>query len=575
MDRSEIARLLEECGVLLELQGESAFRVNAYHNAARAILQLEGDLQQLIDNGELVAIKAIGKSMAEKIVEIARTGRLEHLEQMRQKVPPGMVEMLRINGFGPKRIQQVHKELGIDSIAALKLAAQTGQLVELKGFGTKLVEKILAGIEFLDKTGKRVLYPVAWQLANRLREVLEGHPAVQRLAICGSLRRGRSTIKDIDVLVASDNPEPIMKRFVEHPDVMQITNHGSTKSSVILHNGVPADLRVVSDKQFPFALHYFTGSKEHNVSLRARAQAQELKLNEYELAGPKRTVDCREEADIFAVLGLDYIPPELREDTGEVVAAENHALPSLVQLSDITGTFHCHTNASDGAGTLAEMAAAAQAAGLGYLGIADHSQSARYANGLEPHRVRQQQAAIDALNASDPKFRVFKGIESDIRADGSLDYDEDILATFEYVVASVHDHLTMDEPTMTERVLKAVRHPRCTMLGHPTGRLLLRREAFPLDVERVLRECAAHGVMVEINANPHRIDLDWQFCKRAKALGVLLVINPDAHATDGLDDIRFGVLNARRGWLEADNIFNTRPLDQVDRYLRARRESKA
>lgn len=567
MDRKDIARVLEDCATLLELKGENPFRCNAYRNAARAVLQIEGDLHEQIECGKLKSIKGIGSTMAEKITELCQTGQLEFHTRLKKEIPPGLVEMLRISGFGPKRIVQAYKELGIDTLEKLKAAAQDGSLSELKGFGKKLVENIVKGIEFLDRTGKRVLLPVALEVALQLTEALEGHPDVQRIEICGSLRRGCETIKDIDILVASSNPEPIMKRFIELPGVMNVVGHGPTKSSVLFENGVPADLRVVSEKQFPFALHYFTGSKAHNVAMRARAQDHGLKLNEYELAGPKRSIDCKEEEDIFEALGLEYIPPELREDTGEIEAALTRTLPKLIGYDDLTGCFHCHTNASDGGNTLEEMAQAAKGLGLKYLGIADHSQTAAYAGGLTPDRVRAQHERIDQLNKKFKDFRLFKGIESDILADGSLDYDEETLASFDYIVASVHMPLNMTSERMTERVIRAVRHPRCTMLGHATGRLLLQRDPFPIDIEAVLRECAKHNTMIEINASPHRLDIDWLTCKRAKALGVMVVINPDAHSTDGIAELRYGLSTARRGWLEAADVFNTRPLEEICKTL--------
>ena len=574
MERGRIAAVLAECGTLLQLKGENPFRANAYQNAARAVLQLEGDPAELAASGELAKVKGIGKTMIEKIVELIQTGELAFHGQLRAEIPNGLIQMLRISGFGPKRIALVHKELGIDSIEGLKGACEDGRLAALKGLGAKTADGILAGIAFLDKTGKRVLHPVALELADRLRSALEGHPAVRRLEVCGSLRRGRDTIKDIDLLVASDDAgaKTIMERFVSAAEVERVVGQGPTKASVLLAEGVPADLRVVTPAQFPFALHYFTGSKAHNVAVRARAGRMDLKLNEYELAGPKGRVDCTDEADIYAALGLDYIEPELREDTGELEAAAEHRLPALVAKADLTGCFHCHTNASDGRATLDEMVAGAKAAGLKYLGIADHSQTASYAGGLKPAQVAEQHAKIDALNAAAAGFRIYKGIESDILPDGSLDYDEATLQQFDYIVASIHMPLAMDEPTMTERVVRAVRHPRCTMLGHPTGRLLLQREAFPIDLETVLRAAAKHNTMIEINANPHRLDLDWVFCKRAKALGVKLVINPDAHSVAGFDHLRFGVATARRGWLEADDIFNTLSPADIATEIRRRRD---
>lgn len=575
MDRKQIARLLDECGTLLELKGENPFRCNAYHNAARAVLRLEGDIQVLATSGALTKVKGIGPTIAEKIGEILNSGRLEFHDKLAAETPPGLVEMLDISGFGPKRIRQAYAKLGIDSIDKLRAACSEGKLAELKGFGAKLAQKILEGIDFRERSGSRFLLPVALAVAEAIRDDLAGHPAVQKIEICGSLRRGRETIKDIDLLVASDDPEPIMRRFVEHEQVAQIVGHGPTKSSVVLANGIAADLRVVTKKQFPFALHYFTGSKEHNVAVRARAQEMDLKLNEYELAGPKRSIACAEEEDLFEALGLDYIAPELREDTGEIEAAATHTLPKLIKLGDLKGCFHCHTNASDGSASLAEMAEAAAKLGLEYLGIADHSQTAAYAGGLRPDRVREQHAKIDAYNAKGKGPRLFKGIESDILADGSLDYDEETLATFDYVVASIHSPQNMDEGTMTERVIRAIRNPYCTMLGHPTGRILLQRDGYPIDLEAVLVEAARHRVLVEINANPYRLDLDWVFVKRARSLGVRLVINPDAHETAGLEDLRFGVATARRGWLEAKNVFNTLPLQTIQKKLGSRRAKAA
>lgn len=563
MDRKEISDILDECGTLLELKGENPFRANAYHNASRAIQQLEGNVAEMLADGSLAKIKGLGQTMIEKIEEMLSTGKLSFYDKLRGEIPPGLVDMLRLSGFGPKRIKQVYADLGIDSIELLKAACEDGRIAGLKGFGQKSATKLLESIQFLETSGQRLMLPIALQLAERLRDALAKQAGVKRIEICGSLRRRKETIGDIDLLVASDDAAPIMKIFVEHPDIMQVIGHGPTKSSVLLKNGINADLRVVTDEQFPFALHYFTGSKEHNVAMRARAQEFGLKLNEYELAGPKGSVKCKEESDIFKALGLDYIPPELREDTGEIDAALVHRLPALLELGDITGFFHCHTNASDGVDTLEEMVSDCRKRGYKYLGIADHSKSAFYANGLSVERIRQQHEQIDKLNKKHKDFRIFKGIESDILADGSLDYDDDVLATFDYVVASIHQPMNMSEKQMTERVIRAIRHPLCTMLGHPTGRLLLRRDPFPIDMEAVLKEAALCGTMIEINSSPYRLDLDWIFCKRAKALGVTLVINPDAHSTHDYDNIPCGVATARRGWLTKENVFNTLGVKEI------------
>jgi DNA polymerase (family 10) len=368
-----------------------------------------------------------------------------------------------------------------------------------------------------------------------------------------------------------------MDAFVSQPGVSQVVARGDTKSSVVMSNGghgkrilLNADLRVVRDDQFPFALHYFTGSKEHNIAVRARAQKYGLKLNEYELAGPGKKIRCRDEAELFRALDLDYIPPEMREQTGELEAAAEHRLPHLIEADDIRGVFHCHTTWSDGGATLEEMAEAARKLGLKYLGIGDHSQSLTVARGLTPDRVRQQQAEIDALNGRLKGLRLFKGTECDILADGRLDFDDDVLAGFDYVVASVHSHFNQTEAEMTARIIKAISNPRVTMLGHATGRLILRRDAYHVDLEAVLQAAAKHGTMVEINAHPQRLDLDWVHCKRAKALGITLVINPDAHSTSDIAYYPYGVDVARRGWLEAGDVFNTRPLAEVTRALRKR-----
>jgi DNA polymerase (family 10) len=579
MDKNEVAAILDEIGTLLELQGENAFRCNAYHNAARAIQQLETNLADVIAAGKLEEIHGIGATLKDKITTLVTTGRLPFYDELRAKTPPGLFQMLRLPGVGPKKVKAIYDQLGIDDLDKLRAACEADQVAGLRGFGAKTQQKILEGIAFLGQMGQRVRIDQALPLASMLLERLRRCAGVQRLELCGSLRRRKETINDIDILVSADDPEPVMQAFVTLPQVIQVVAHGPTKSSVVVADGAEsgrrvvlnADLRVVRDEQFPFALHYFTGSKEHNIAMRARAQKYGLKLNEYELAGPDKQVRCRDEADLFRALDLDFIPPEMRENTGEIDAAANHQVPRLVELSDLRGTFHCHTVASDGKATLEEMAQAARKLGFTYLGIADHSQSLTVANGLTPERVRRQQKEIDALNARLKGIRLLKGIECDILPDGTLDFDDDVLDTFDYVVASVHSHFQMPEPEMTARIVHALSHPRVTMLGHATGRLLLRREGYKVDVEAVLRAAAKYGVLVEINAHPQRLDLDWIHCKRAKALGVKLVINPDAHSTGEVALVEFGVNVARRGWLEKGDVFNTQTAAQVAKALPARR----
>jgi DNA polymerase (family 10) len=582
MDREQVAATLAEIGTLLELQGESSFRVNAYHNGARAVLQMEEDLAEVVRQGRLEEIPGIGTTLREKITTLVTTGKLKFYDDLKAKIPAGLIEMLRVPGLGPKKVIALHSQLGIDGLDKLKVACEAGQVAKLKGFGAKTQEKILEGLRYIDEVGNRVRLDQALAVADALVAGLRGVPGVGQIEVCGSVRRRKETVKDIDLLVSSSaDPAPIMKAFVTLPGVVQVTGQGETKSSVVVQKVMPsgtkvtmnADLRVVTPAQYPFALHYFSGSKEHCVAMRVRAQRAGLKLNEYELAGEGKSVKATTEADVFKALGLDYIPPELREDTGEMDAAEKHELPELVEAGDVQGVFHNHTTYSDGANTVEEMALAAKALGLKYLGIGDHSQSLTIANGLTPDRVRRQQAEIDAVNKKLKGFKVFKGTECDIKPDGSLDYDDELLATFDYVVASVHSHFGQTREEMTERIVRAVRHPRVTMLGHATGRLLLKRDGYQVDLDAVLRAAAESGCLVEINADPHRLDLDWVHCKRARAMGVTLVINPDAHSTHGLANFTYGVSVARRGWLEKRHVFNTRGAAEVAKYFAQRKEA--
>jgi DNA polymerase (family 10) len=478
---------------------------------------------------------------------------------------------LRIQGLGPKKVKALWENLKIDNLEALRAACVEGQVAKLKGFGVKTQDKILEGIEFVSKMGARVRIDQALGLAQALLAGLRDAPGLIRIEIAGSLRRRRETIKDIDIVVSSDDPTPIMDRFVSLPGVQAITGQGETKSSVVVAGAgvvMNADLRVVKDSHFFYTLHHFTGSKEHNVALRTRAQAMGLKINEYGLFKGDKLVPCKDEADIYKALGLAWMPPEMRENTGEIEAAEQRKLPRLIEVPDVQGVFHCHTTASDGANTLEEMAHATKALGLHYLGIGDHSQQ------LE--RVRAQWKQIDALNKKfGSSFHVFKGTEVDIRKDGSLDFDDELLAGFDYVVASVHLDTNQTREVMTARIIRAVEHPAVTMLGHATGRLLLKRDGYPVDLEAVLQAAAKAGTMIEINAHPQRLDLDWVHCKRAHALGVKLVINPDAHSTTDLSLYRFGVDVARRGWLGKGDVFNTLSLKDVKAALLERKKVRA
>ncbi len=573
METPRIARILGEMGTLLEVQGENPFRVRAYQQTAQILKGLPSDLSEMIADGSLAAIPGIGAVMLAKITQLSTTGHLPAFEELKQATPPGLIALLRVPGLGPKKIKLLHDTLKIESLADLRAAAGSHQIAALKGFGAKTEEKILEGIDFLESVGDRVLQSTARRLIAPIFAAIEGHPGVIRAAVCGSLRRRTETIGDLDILFSSDDPEPVLQRFVDLPEVAKVLVHGPSKASVRLLDGVQCDLRGVTDAQFPFALHYFTGSKLHNIAMRKRAIVRGLKLSEYALEGPDGPIACQTETDLFHALGLADIPPELREDGDEFALAEAGPIPRLVELGDLAGTFHCHTDWSDGGATLKEMVQAARDAGLTYLGIADHSRAAAYAGGLSVDRVRQQWEAIDSLNktmAGD--FWIFKGTECDILADGSLDFPNEILAGFDYVVASVHSGFGMDRVTMTERLCRAARNPYVTMLGHPTGRLLLARDSYAVNLDAVLAAAAEAGTMVEINANPHRLDLDAIHARRAHALGITIAINPDAHATSGFADLDYGIGIARKAGIAAAAILNTRNHQEVARLFARSRQ---
>ncbi len=568
MESAKIARVLDEMGTLLEVRGENAFRCRAYHNAADALRALPSDLTSMISDGSLAKVPGIGATMHSKIAQLATSGNLPAYDELRKTTPPGLVPLLRVPGLGPKKIKTLYEDLKIASLADLRAAAETGKIAPLKGFGAKTEAKILEGVSFIESVGDRIRQNTARQLIEPILKAVADQPGVIRSAACGSYRRRGETIGDLDILFSSKDPVPIIDAFVKLPEVAKVLAHGPTKASVRLADGVQCDLRGVEDHQFAFALHYFSGSKAHNIAMRRRAIERGYKLNEYALEGEKESVPCHDEADLFRALGLAYIPPELREDAGEIDLAERNAIPELVTLSDLQGTFHNHTDWSDGGATLEEMAEAARALGLKYLGIADHSRSAAYAGGLSIERVKEQWEAIDKLNAKYGKsFRVFKGTECDILGDGSLDYPDEILAGFDYVVASVHSLFGLSREVMTERIIRAVRNPYVTMLGHPTGRLLLARDGYDVDLDAIIEAAAEAKTMIEINASPHRLDLDWIHARRAAKLGVMISINPDAHSTAGLQELDYGIGVARKAGLTAQQILNTRSLADVEKML--------
>ncbi len=573
LEKKQIADILREMAVLMELKGDNPFKVRAYENASRIIEGLSEDLEVLVQSGELVKIKGIGSGIAEKIQLLLETGRLPEYEALKKAIPQGLIEMLKIQGMGPKKIKAVWERLGITSVGELEYACRENRLVDLPGFGRKTQEKILQGIEMRKKFKARHLISEALVEAERLYEAVKAFPGVIRGQIAGSLRRWKETIKDIDILVSARDEDrlPIMNRFTSLPGVETVTAKGETKSSVVLQSGINADLRIVSDAQFPYALHHFTGSKAHNIAMREYAGSLGLKMNEYGLFRGRENIHCRDEADIFQALGMDFIPPELREHFGEIEAALNHQIPRLVEISDLRGMIHVHSHYSDGVNSIEDLARACQALGYEYLVLCDHSKATYYANGLDEERVAQQHAEIDALNARLDGFRILKGTECDILPDGSLDYSDDVLARFDVVIVSIHSRFNMTEEEATRRIIRAMENPYVTILGHPTGRLLLGRDGYPVDLVRVIDAAADLGVAIELNANPHRLDLDWRYCKYAREKGVKIAIGPDAHRLEGLADMRYGVGIARKGWLRKEDVLNTVSADELLAFARRRR----
>lgn len=568
MDKKEVAAALEEIAVWMELAGENTFKTRSYVNGARRVEQLEEDIATLVRQGRLREVPGIGEALEQKITELVTTGKLEYLDELRAQFPPTIPELFGIPGLGPKRIKLLHDSLGVDSLEALSAVCLDGRLATVKGFSAKMVAKILEGIEFVRVHSGQHLVSTGHNVALALLAHLDGHPALVRIDLGGSLRRRKEVIKDIDLVASATDAPALMAHFVAFPGTKKVLGHGDTKSTIQLENGISCDLRVVEDAQYPFALMHFTGSKEHNVVMRQRAKEYGLKLNEYGLFRDDEVlISCADETAIYAALGLPFVPPELREARGEF---ELTATPALVTQADLRGVFHCHTTYSDGVNSVEEMARATQERGYSYLLLCDHSQSAAYANGLSPARVAQQGAEIDAVNAGLTDFRILKGIESDIRNDGSLDYEDDLLRSLDLVVVSVHSKLEMDEAEATRRVLRAIEHPCTDILGHPTGRLLLRREGYPLDWEQIFDACVANGVAIEINANPHRLDIDWRLIRRGRDKGVIYSIGPDAHRIEGLDCVYFGLGIARKGWLEAADVLNTRTVEELMRWRKPR-----
>lgn len=562
MENVDIARIFEEVADLLEIQDESPFRVRAYRTAARTLAALGEPAAGLVERagaGALTALPGIGKDLAGKIVELLETGELPLLKQLAAKTPESLVEMMRIPSLGPKRARLLYERLGVETVDELEQAARSGRLLEVRGFGEKLAATILDGCVKRRATAGRVRLADAEAQVAPLLEHLRAARGALAVEVAGSLRRRKETVGDVDILVSASQGEPVASRLMAYPDIKQVLAHGATKCSVVLRSGLQIDLRVVPPESYGAALHYFTGSKAHNIAVRTLGVNRGLKINEYGIFRDDRRIAGRAEADVFRAVGLPWIPPELREDAGEIEAARERRLPELVEVGAIRGDLHVHTTYTDGRDELEAMVRACKARGYDYVAITDHTQAVRVARGLDARGLREQARAVDRLRRTIGGITILHGAEVDILEDGSLDLDDAALAALDYVVASVHSKLTMPEPAMTRRVLRALESPFVTALGHPTGRLLGKREPYALDVARIARAARALGVLLEINAQPERLDLCDVHVRLAREAGAKLVVATDAHAVGELDFMRHGIDQARRGWCAGADIANTAP----------------
>ncbi len=583
MDKEQVVEILQEIGVLLELKGENPFKTRAYVNGARALESLTEPLDKLVAENRLGEIKGFGEALQQKVTELVTTGHLKYYDELKASIPAGMVALLEIQGLGPKKVKAMHDKLGIDSIEKLELACKAGQVAELDGFGEKTQAKILEGIEFRRKYATRHRLVEAIYASEPILDNLRQHPDVIRCSTAGSLRRFKEVIGDVDFLVSSRKPLEIIDYFTKLPGVINVLAKGDTKSSVILEGGIQADLRVVTDAEYPFALAYFTGSKEHNIVMRQRAIQRGLRLNEYglfrskeETRDPKLLVPCHTEEEIFKTLDLPYIEPELREDHGEFAAGEKNELPRLLEWTDLKGSLHNHSNWSDGRNTLADIATHMDDLGCEYWAITDHSRASYQANGLDPARLHEQIKEIKAINQKladeGQDFRLFTGSEVDILKE-RLDFEDDVLAELEVVVASLHVPGS-DEADNTKRLIRAAENPYVHMLGHLTGRLLLERESYKVNQQAVIDACAATGTWIELNANPYRFDMDWRLWQYAKSKGVKCVVNSDAHRHEHAGFLRLGAGIARKGWLTKADVINTLPLAELRKALLKKRNRR-
>ena len=577
MDSRSAAHVLNQIGRLLQLKGEQRFKAKAYQGAARALIALDtDDLGPLLRSGELADTPGIGPATLSVVRDLIETGESRYLNQLSEGMPSGMVDLMRVPGLNAQKIQLIHEELGVNSLDDLERVAQSGELATLPKFGAKTAEKILRGIEIVRRDAHLQRFPAAIIQAHMLATNVDRHPDVEHAEIAGSIRRHNELVADVDIVAeCTTDPVKVAESFARSPGVREANEKADEPGSVYIRfvDGTHLDIHCVSKAEYPVALWRATGSSSHVEELRELAKSRGFEIRGNSLIGPNgKRLSLEDEDSFYRAMDLPPIPPEMREGMGEVEAAANGVLPNLVVYEDLRGILHCHSDYSDGVATIEELAEGAIERGWDYIGISDHSESAFYARGLKRDRLLRQHEEIDEINARLKNFRILKGIEADILADGRVDYDADILETFDYVIGSIHSRFSMDGDAMTKRVLAAIDDPHLTILAHPTGRLLLSREPYALDVEAVLEKAAEVGVSVELNADPHRLDLDWRYCRRAKELGVTIEIGPDAHSVPGLDNVHFGIGLARKAWLEAGEILNTRSADDVIAFARRRRK---
>jgi len=568
---SDIADIFNEIADLLEIEEADPFRVRAYRRAAMSVENLSNELSESVKNGEdLTKLPGIGKSIAEKIKEIVETGKLKQLEDIRKKTPAELGEMMKIGGLGPKRVEALHEKLHIDSMADLRKAVKKHEIRELEGFGEKTEEKIKEELERGAEREQRTSLYRAEEFAKPLVRLLEDVKGVDKVIVAGSYRRRKETVGDLDILVTCKNSEPVMKAFTGFDDVDKVLSKGSTRSSVRLRSGLQVDLRVVEDKSYGAALQYFTGSKEHNIKIRERAMSRKLKINEYGVfpEGKEKSIAGATEEEVYKTVNLPYIEPELRENRGEIEAAEKKKLPKLITLKDLKGDLHTHTKYSDGANSIKEMAKAAKEKGYAYIGITDHSKRVTVAGGMKEDELAAQLDEIDKIQEDFDDLTILKGCEVDILDDGSLDMPDSILKRLDFTVCSIHYKFNLSRKEQTERIIKAMDNPYFTILGHPTGRQTPERGEMDLDMEKLMDAALDRGCYMELNSTPKRLDLRDVYCKMAKDLGLKLSISTDAHSTNHLDFIRYGMDQARRGWLEAGDVLNTRSIKELKKLLK-------